>query len=80
MFEITDRQVRRLLRRYEQEGAAGLVSRRRGQPSNRCIAEAVKAAVMERVKERLPTLAPHTGGGHLFQGLNRDEIGHLLWT
>lgn len=31
---LTTRQVERLLNRYRAEGAAGLVSRHRGQPSN----------------------------------------------
>src|SRR5213079_634835 len=33
-LEITDRQFRRLPERYRQEGASGLVSRKRGKPSN----------------------------------------------
>ena len=32
---ISERQVRRLWRRFEREGAAGVVSRRRCRPSNR---------------------------------------------
>jgi hypothetical protein len=32
---VTQRQVRRLVADYRREGAAGLVSRRRGKPSNR---------------------------------------------
>lgn len=58
MLGITDRQVRRLLQRYRREGAAGLVSRRRGKPSNRRIAEAVKSEVMERVEARYADFGP----------------------
>ena len=32
---VTDRQLRRIWKRYQAEGAAGLVSKRRGQASNR---------------------------------------------
>lgn len=58
MLRLSERQGRRLLRRYAHEGAAGLVSRRRGRPSNRRIAEAVKAAVMERVKAHYADFGP----------------------
>ncbi|SOZ73603.1 hypothetical protein CBM2626_U50014 [Cupriavidus taiwanensis] len=33
-LQITDRQLRRLLERYRQEGPSGLVSRKRGRPAN----------------------------------------------
>ncbi len=53
--------MRRLQRRYDGQGAVGLVSRRRGKPSNRRLAEAVKAEVLARVRECYgdfgPTLA-----------------------
>jgi len=32
---ISERQFKRILRRYRQEGDGGLVSRKRGKPSNR---------------------------------------------
>ncbi len=58
MLGITDRQVRRLLQRYAREGAAGLVSRRRGKPSNRRIAEDVKLAAMARIEDRYADFGP----------------------
>ena len=39
-LNITERHFRRILRRYRQEGDAGLVSRKRDQPSNRRIEKA----------------------------------------
>ena len=39
LLGLTDRQIRRLLRRVEQEGEQGLVHRGRGKPSNRRILE-----------------------------------------
>jgi len=44
-LNLTTRQVRRLVRRYEQEGPVGLISRHRNRPSNRRI----KAAVFNHV-------------------------------
>jgi len=34
-LKVTERHFRRILKRYRQEGDAGLVSRKRGQSSNR---------------------------------------------
>jgi hypothetical protein len=43
---LSDRQIRRLSKRVEQEGDQGLVHRRRGKPSNRRIAEPAKAKML----------------------------------
>ncbi|MGH7563950.1 MAG: ISNCY family transposase [Gemmatimonadota bacterium] len=72
---LTPRHVRRLLRRLEREGEAGLVHRGRGRPSNHRKPEALRARVLERVREEdfhdfAPTL--------LAEHLSRDpEIGPL---
>jgi transposase len=43
---ISERQVKRLWKRYRAKGVSGLVSRRRGKPSNnRVMVETVQAAV-----------------------------------
>jgi len=61
MLGLTDRQIRRLIRRVEQAGDRGLVHRGRGQPSNRRIPEKRKATVLKLYTERYgdfgPTLA-----------------------
>lgn len=46
LLGLTDRQIRRLLRRVEQEGDQGLVHRGRGKPSNRRIPETEKTKVL----------------------------------
>lgn len=55
------RQVRRLVRRYEQEGDAGLVHRLRGKPSNRRLSDELRAQAVELVRQHYvgfgPTLA-----------------------
>src|ERR1700716_3814179 len=52
------RQVFRLAKAYGQHGARALVSRRRGRPSNRCYPTALRAEVIDIVKQRyVPTLA-----------------------
>ncbi len=64
---LSERQVRRLLRRYEAEGAVGLVSRGRGRPSNRRIAQAVKEAVLERLRSRYAGFGPTLAAEYLRQ-------------
>lgn len=61
LLGLTDRQIRRLLRRVEQEGDQGLVHRGRGKPSNRRIPETKKTKVLTLCETRYgdfgPTLA-----------------------
>ena len=62
-LELSYRQTLRAYQRFCEQGAAGLVHRRRGQVSNRRAPEAVKAAILQRYRERYkdlecgPTLA-----------------------
>jgi transposase len=39
LLGMSERQVKRLLRSYRQGGASGLISKRRGRPSNKQLAE-----------------------------------------
>ncbi|MBB3010016.1 transposase [Cupriavidus alkaliphilus] len=60
-LEITDRQFRRLLERYRQEGPSGLVSRKRGRPANNRLSADREAAALGLIREHYadsgPTLA-----------------------
>ena len=47
-----------MLARYREGGPAGLVSGRRGKPSNNAMAEAARREAMERVRERYPDFGP----------------------
>jgi len=55
---LCERQVSRLVRRYEASGPAGLVSSRRGQPSNRELSIDVRAQAMALVRERYADFGP----------------------
>lgn len=61
LLGLTDRQIRRLMRRVEQEGDRGLVHRGRGKPSNRRIPEKRKVKALQLYARRYgdfgPTLA-----------------------
>ena len=57
-LQLCERQVSRLVRRYEAAGPAGLVSARRGQPSNRELPVDVRARAMALVRERYTDFGP----------------------
>lgn len=61
LLGLSTRQVRRLIKRVEQEGEQGLAHRGRGKPSNRRMPEQVKAKVLKLYAQRYgdfgPTLA-----------------------
>lgn len=52
---LSVRQIERLCRRYEATGPAGLVSARRGRPSNRELSVDLRAPAMALVRERSAT-------------------------
>src|SRR5471032_1964064 len=57
-LDLCERQVSRLVRRYEAAGPAGLVSARRGQPSNRELPVDLRARAMTLVRERYADFGP----------------------
>lgn len=58
---VTVRQAKRIVKRYRASGVAGLISKKRGHPSNRRLPEATTRLAMQRVGEHYrdfgPTLA-----------------------
>ncbi len=87
-LRLSYRQVKRVWRRYRQQGAAGLVHRSRGRPSNRTKPPAERRRALELYEERLqgfgPTLASEKLG-KLFavdvgaETLRRWLIDEGLW-
>ncbi|MEM5332216.1 ISNCY family transposase [Paraburkholderia sp. JHI2823] len=57
-LQLSERQISRLCRRYEAAGPAGLVSGRRGQPSNRELSVDLRARAMALVRERYADFGP----------------------
>jgi transposase len=61
LLGISERQVKRLLRRFRQQGARGLVSKRRGKPSNNQMSKETLRKVLDLLKGKYkgfgPTLA-----------------------
>ena len=55
---ISGRQLKRLLRRYRDEGLTGLRSRRRGQPSNRRLRAEIRTRVLDLAQSRYVGFGP----------------------
>jgi transposase len=58
MLNLSERQVKRLYRAYKEQGAKGLISKRRGQPSNHQMDSQVKQRVLDLLKERYEDFGP----------------------
>ena len=68
-LELSERQVRRLLRRVRQQGDRGVVHRLRGRPSNRKIAAAVQQRAREQLREvGYADFGPTLAAEHLRRG------------
>jgi len=55
---LTDRQVRRLMVKYRDEGTAGLAHKSRGQPSHNNLSQTIKDQAIELVKTKYPDFGP----------------------
>ena len=64
---ISYRQMKRLWRRYREQGDSGLVHRSRGRVSNRRYDQEKKAAVLARYEERYPDFGPTLACEYLAQ-------------
>jgi len=70
---LSVRQVKRLVQRYRDEGAAGLVSRRRGRRANNALADGVRQAVLALVRKHYADFGPTLACEKL-----AERHGHLL--
>lgn len=57
-LRLTKRQVNRLVMRYRLEGAAGLVSRQRGQPGHRQLAQGVATQALTLIRDQYADFGP----------------------
>lgn len=53
MLSLSDRQIRRLIKKVRIEGDAGIAHKSRGKPSNRRLPKEIKDGVIELYRERL---------------------------
>ena len=71
LLNLSARQMRKLQRRYEQYGAAGLVSKRRAKPSNNRLSEALKSQAVMLIQTHYPDFGPT---------LAHEKINRKSWS
>lgn len=78
---LSVRQIKRLVCAHRKEGAAGLVSKRRGRPSNRRIGEEEREAVLDCVRTRYADFGPTLAAEYLhdFHGFTRSVETLRQW-
>lgn len=76
-LKLSVRQIKRLCRRYREAGAAGLVSKRRGKPSNHRIGEVERTRVIDLIKARYEGFGPTLAAEYLQK---QDGYGHCVET
>jgi transposase len=77
VLSVSERQVKRLVRAFRAEGASGLVSKRRGQPSNHRFDAAFKERALECLRTRYPGFGPTLASEYLQQDgfpLSRETL------
>jgi transposase len=65
MMGLSTRQVRRMCRAFERDGAAGITSKRRGRPSNNRLSDEVREAAIALIRERYADFGPTLAGEKL---------------
>lgn len=58
LLSLSERQIRRAVRRISEEGEWGVIHRSRGQPSNRQMSPAFKAKVIDLYRQNYPDFGP----------------------
>ena len=82
MLRVSIRQIKRLFRAYKSKGAKGLISVRRGKPSNHRQSEALLQHVLDLLKEKYigfgPTLAHEKLKEVHFVEISRESVRKLM--
>lgn len=80
-MKVSDRQVRRLLRRWRKEGDRAVIHGLRGRPSNRRFAVDFEQKVLARVGQRYADFGPTLAAEHLAQegmALSRETLRNWM--
>ena len=80
-LRLSVRQVKRLVRAHREEGVAGLVSKRRGRPSNRRVGDAEREATLACVRSRYADFGPTLAAEYLasYHGFARSVETLRQW-
>ena len=80
MARLSYRQIKRVWRRYQDQGDVGLVHRLRGQASARRIAPELRTRILARIEARYPDFGPTLAAEYLSQeGLKVDHETLRRW-
>src|SRR3989339_1352727 len=74
ILNLTDRQIRRIIKRVRKEGKTGIIHKSRGRTSNRAIPKRVKDKVIKLYREEYGDFGPTLATEKLF-GKNKIKIG-----
>ena len=80
-MKLTDRQVRRLLQRWREQGDRAVIHGLRGRPSNRKFAVSFQRKVLARVGQRYADFGPTLAAEHLAQeglALSRETLRNWM--
>ena len=82
ILRVTERHVRRMLKVYRQTGAEGLVSKRRGKPSNNQMKGEVKQQAIDLIYSKYPDFGPTLAHEKLTEQhglkLSRETVRQLM--
>jgi transposase len=82
MLKLSVRQVKRLYRAYKAHGAKGLISARRGKPSNHRLEAGVEQQVMDLLKDKYEDFGPTLAHEKLTEvhgiGISRESVRKLM--
>ena len=82
MLNLSVRQIKRLYRAYKAHGAKGLVSARRGKPSNHRLEAGVEQQVLDLLKEKYEDFGPTLAHEKLSEahgiGISRESVRKLM--
>ncbi|MBU4320844.1 MAG: ISNCY family transposase [Thermodesulfovibrionales bacterium] len=71
LLSLSDRQIRRLIKKVEEEGDAGIIHKSRGKPSNSRLPKKIKAKVIELYRQKYEGFGPLLASEKL---LERDGV------
>ena len=74
VLDLSDRQIRRIVKRVRFEGNAGIVHKSRGKPSNRRLPEDVKNKVIKLYREKYNDFGPTFASEKLFEPLIKSGV------
>jgi len=81
-LDLSDRQIRRIVKRVRKEGGKGILHKSRGKPSPKAIPEAVKAKVLSLCEKRYNGFGPTFATEKLFEidriSLSRETLRRWL--